>query len=239
MTALPDAVKFTLIDPAGTDTLPGTVRFELLLESPTAAPPLGAAVSSVTVQVEEPAPDNEAGLHDSEDTWYTVDPGTATVPPLPETVYAAPPTVDPRALATPRDVDAAVDDKVTFNVATIPFAIVLEFIPATMHVNDPVAPTQEMLFPAVVAVAPALAEMDWMSEAVYGIVHCKAAGAPPVEVKDKFSGIVLPGLVDPEDKVNDPVWESKDCPVARTKRNVHAACRANRFVLIWLKPFSP
>jgi hypothetical protein len=44
-----------------------------------------------------------------------------------------------------------------------------------------------------------------MSEAIYGIVHCKAAGEPPEEVKDKFSGIVLPGLVDPEDKVNDPV----------------------------------
>jgi hypothetical protein len=68
VTALPTAEKFTLVDPPGTDTLPGTVRFELSLESPTAAPPPGAIVSSVTVQVEEPAPDNVAGLHCSEDT---------------------------------------------------------------------------------------------------------------------------------------------------------------------------
>jgi hypothetical protein len=57
-------------------------------------------------------------------------------------------------------VDVAVADRVTLNVATIPFAIALEFIPATMHVSDPVAPVQEMFFPAAVVVAPALAEMD-------------------------------------------------------------------------------
>jgi hypothetical protein len=63
-------------------------------------------------------------------------------------------------------VDVAVEESVTLTVATIPSAIVLEFIPVSMHFNEPLAPAQEMLFPAAVAVAPAVAAMAWISEAV-------------------------------------------------------------------------
>lgn len=87
LTALTLAVKFALVDPAGTVTLAGTVKFPLLLEIATLAPPVGAAEPKVTVQVEDPAPDIEAGLQDSEDTWYEAGgPAVVIVPLLPERV---------------------------------------------------------------------------------------------------------------------------------------------------------
>lgn len=45
-----------LVPPAGTLTEAGTVTAELLLERPTANPPLGAAAFNVTVQLSVPAP---------------------------------------------------------------------------------------------------------------------------------------------------------------------------------------
>ena len=48
------AVNATVVAPAGTVTLPGTVVLALLLESVTANPPAGAAAFSVTVQEEDP-----------------------------------------------------------------------------------------------------------------------------------------------------------------------------------------
>jgi len=48
------AVKFPVVAPANTVTLPGTVAFALLLDSATASPPPGAALLNVTVQMEDP-----------------------------------------------------------------------------------------------------------------------------------------------------------------------------------------
>jgi hypothetical protein len=50
------AVKLPVIDPAAIVTLAGTLTAELLLATPTANPPLGAAAFSVTVQLSVPAP---------------------------------------------------------------------------------------------------------------------------------------------------------------------------------------
>jgi hypothetical protein len=63
VTALVDTVKFALAAPAGTVTLAGTAATaELLLERVTATPPVGAAVSSVTVAVEVLPPTTLVGL---------------------------------------------------------------------------------------------------------------------------------------------------------------------------------
>jgi len=48
------AVKFLVVAPPATVTLPGTVTFPLLLDSVTASPPPGAAPLSITVQMEDP-----------------------------------------------------------------------------------------------------------------------------------------------------------------------------------------
>jgi hypothetical protein len=50
------AVKLPVVAPAAIVTLAGTLTAELLLATPTANPPLGAAAFSVTVQLSVPAP---------------------------------------------------------------------------------------------------------------------------------------------------------------------------------------
>ena len=69
VTALVLTVKVTLVLPAGTVTLEGTLAAPLLLESVTCAPPAGAALLSVTVPVEDCAPPvTLVGLNVSEET---------------------------------------------------------------------------------------------------------------------------------------------------------------------------
>jgi hypothetical protein len=66
-TALVLTGKVTLVAPAGTVTLEGTLAAELLLERETCAPPAGAAPLSVTVPVEEFPPVTLVGFSESEE----------------------------------------------------------------------------------------------------------------------------------------------------------------------------
>ena len=67
-TALVLTANVTLVAPAATVTLGGTVAAAvLLLESATVAPPAGAAPLSVTVPVEEFPPVTVVGFSDSDD----------------------------------------------------------------------------------------------------------------------------------------------------------------------------
>jgi hypothetical protein len=59
--------KLTLVEPAGTVTVPGVVTALELSESDTIAPPFGAAALSVRVPVEELPPVTDAGLTDTAD----------------------------------------------------------------------------------------------------------------------------------------------------------------------------
>src|SRR5260370_5119390 len=59
--------KVTLVAPAGTVTLEGTLAAELLLERETCAPPAGAAPLSVTAPVEEFPPVTLVGFSESEE----------------------------------------------------------------------------------------------------------------------------------------------------------------------------
>ncbi len=66
-TGLVLTVKVALVAPAGTATLEGTLAAPLLLESPTCAPPAGAAPLSVTVPVEEFPPVTLVGFSESDE----------------------------------------------------------------------------------------------------------------------------------------------------------------------------
>ena len=66
MTVLVVTLKTALVEPAGTVTLDGAAATDgLLLESATAAPPVGAAPVSVTVPCEELPPVTVEGLSES------------------------------------------------------------------------------------------------------------------------------------------------------------------------------
>jgi hypothetical protein len=69
VTVPPAAVKFAVLRPVATVTLAGTVTAPLLLDSATAAPPDGAALVNVTVQLDVPLLAIEAGLQLSALTW--------------------------------------------------------------------------------------------------------------------------------------------------------------------------
>ena len=57
------AVKLPVVAPAGTLTDAGTVKVALLLERPTAEPPLGAAPDRVIVQVDVDPETSAVGEH--------------------------------------------------------------------------------------------------------------------------------------------------------------------------------
>ena len=58
--------KTALIAPADTMTLDGALTIALLLLRPTTAPPVGAALVSVTVQAEDPPMETVVGEQESE-----------------------------------------------------------------------------------------------------------------------------------------------------------------------------
>ena len=58
------AVKDPMVEPEAMVTDAGTVRLGLSLASDIGSPPAGAALSTVTVQVEDPLPWIEEGAHD-------------------------------------------------------------------------------------------------------------------------------------------------------------------------------
>ena len=62
------ALKVAVVAPAATVTDAGTVRLELLLDRVTLAPPVGAALVKVTVQVLEELDPRLVGLQVSEET---------------------------------------------------------------------------------------------------------------------------------------------------------------------------
>jgi hypothetical protein len=62
------ALKVAAVAAAATITEPGTVRVALVLVSVTLAPPAGAALVSVTVQVLDELGPKLVGLQDSEET---------------------------------------------------------------------------------------------------------------------------------------------------------------------------
>jgi hypothetical protein len=74
LTAVVVTVKVAVVAPAATVTLAGTVADALLLDKLTAAPPVGAALLSVTVPVELEPPVTAAGfkLREETDGGFTV-----------------------------------------------------------------------------------------------------------------------------------------------------------------------
>jgi hypothetical protein len=94
---------------------------------------------------------------------------------------------------------------VTVTAATTPPPIGLVFVPVARHFTDPAVETQERIFRAFVRADPATLLTAVISPAGYAIVHCRPAGALPVNASERFKETDPPGNADPELRLKDVV----------------------------------
>jgi hypothetical protein len=158
--------KLASVAPAGTLTDNGVVRAALFSVTSTDAPPAGAACVRVTVHIEVPGDMTDAGeqLSALSEGWVTT---TVTAPPVAvagKPVPAADAAMDP-VIAIGTDATETAAANCTFTVATTPFAIVVALMPASKQIVEPGFAWQYTVFPAVVAVGPAVMAMLAMSDA--------------------------------------------------------------------------
>lgn len=154
------AAKVAEVAPAATVTEAGTVSTVLVFVSVTAAPPVGAAPVKVTVQVVLLELLNVEGVHDRVVTVGKTTAVTVTRPPVPEIPMAVP-AVDEAAMlliAIGTLLTPAAGE--TFTTATVPFKTVLAFIPETRQEYAPEVEEQLNVLEALVAAAPAVADME-------------------------------------------------------------------------------
>ena len=160
------------VAPAATVTEAGVVNSELLSDSVTVVPPVGAAWLSVTEQDALPPALRVDGEHDKEvSAGETIPPDPVTTPPVGDTAIAVPLADAAVVLFTPMEVVAAPVAIVRFTVATTPLAIAVEFKPYATQVYEPVLLTQLNVLPAFARAAPAVADMEVTFAAGKAKVH--------------------------------------------------------------------
>jgi hypothetical protein len=128
------AVNVAVAAAAATVTDEGTVSRRLLLEMATAVPPTGAAPLNVTVQLAVAEPARLVGRHARE--VRTIGGGTppVTTPPVGESVIALPNAEAATPLLIPIVVLLTPEAIVRFTTATVPFDMMLAFMPETRQV---------------------------------------------------------------------------------------------------------
>lgn len=164
-------MKLALVAPAAIVTEDGTVRLALLADRVTEAPLLEAAALNVAVQFAVPGVTIVVGVHDNDATVGLIVPEPVIVPPVPLSVRALPVGSAAEALVKLMDVVLTLEPIVIFTTATTPLAMLFAFKPVARQVYVPEPAAQLSVLPAVVAVAPAVAEMDVTSEGAYVSVH--------------------------------------------------------------------
>ena len=202
-------MKLLVVCPAATDTLAGTVRLVLLLESRTANPPSGAVPVSVTVHGVLPGVliVRLVQLRPLKET----DTGREIAPPTPLDVMGEPKPVVAITLVSWIGIGLLKGLAAIWNVtvATVPSAITLLFNPAMRQLF----PEQERDFPALVRDASAATVTNVTSEEK--LKDHWSPVAPPggvtmlVDVSLMGSTIVPPGVPDP-----DPTDKATLCPKA-------------------------
>jgi hypothetical protein len=145
-----------VVAPLATVTEAGTVRRGLLLAKVIVAPPVGAALLKVTVQLEAAFVFRLPGLHVTDETV-----GTVMVPLVPETVSWEPAALTPTKFDKVIGDVTGLDPSVSETLATTPEAIVVSdpvvAVPTSTQVTDPaVGELQVSVLLAAVAAAPAL-----------------------------------------------------------------------------------
>jgi hypothetical protein len=177
----------------------------LLLDRDTRVPPLGAAWASVTVQVELAAEIRLVGEHSSE---YKAGAQFVTViePDVAAVASADPFAKDAAGLLTTMGTVAPLvaGKRVTVAVATTPLPIVESVTPIAIQVTEPLAELQVRVLLASSAV-PAATTTERTSVGANANVHCKPAGAPPLEFNERLNDTEPPSTAEPDDRLRGDV----------------------------------
>ena len=128
------AVNVAVVADADTVTDAGTVSKGLLLERAATAPPTGAAPLNVTVQFAAPELARLVGRHAREVGTIGGAVPPVTTPPVSESMIALPEAEDPKPLLIPIVALVTPEAIVRFTTASVPFDIILAFMPDTTHV---------------------------------------------------------------------------------------------------------
>ncbi len=169
------AVNVAELDPDETVTEDGTVRAALLSDTATDWPPLGAALSKVTVHVEDPGAVQDEGLQLRLLTVGGAGTGCeiVTVPVLPDDVIELPEplTADVFVIWSWEEVAEVPEEIVAFTTATTPLEIVVVLNPVARQIILPDPPEQVTDFPAADAAAPVETFTAENTDVEYVIVH--------------------------------------------------------------------
>ena len=206
--------------PAPTVTEAGTVRRALFEETATADPPAGATFDNVTVQVEIAVESRLVGEHCKEETVGRVDVVTVTTPPVPETDIPVPAGKDPSRLLIVIGTELPlVGVRFTVTTATTPLPIVLAFIPLARQIIEPLVDVQFTPFPLAVRAGPAAMLIEETLLGAYDSFHCKAEGAFPDTVNERFKGKDPPCTPNPDARLKDEFCAKRQLPDTNTVRS--------------------
>jgi len=123
----------------------------------TAAPPVGAAPDSATVQVVAEPEVTDVGEHWKLESVAEA-PETVMEPPVPVTLTWLPSPMAPMMLLSEREsLPVAVEGRVAVSTATTPPLMAVSFMPAATQVMEPAAGLQVSVLPAAVRDDPATA----------------------------------------------------------------------------------
>ena len=160
LTEAPETVKVAEVAPERTGIEVGAVATAVLVLAKPMERADAAAALSVTVQDVLPGAVIEVAAQDRPEmvTGGGCQPRTVTAPPVPETAAEVPSAKTPTVLAIEMGTEELLVDeaRVTVTTATVPLPIVLEFMPATRQVVDPLVALQLSVLPGAVRADPAV-----------------------------------------------------------------------------------
>jgi hypothetical protein len=153
------------VEPAGTVTSVGKLRFALVLDSVTPNPPTGAALFKLIVHGRTPPPVRVPDEQMRPDKLVVMRVGMAIAPSVAVAPIGAPFAFD---AVTPENLSAVEearlpDENVTTACATTPAEMTDAFIPYDTQITLPGRLEHETLLPAAVSAAPATKEIAEIS----------------------------------------------------------------------------
>ena len=150
------ALKVAEVAAAVTVTEAGPVRVGLVLDRVTIAPPVGAALVRVTVQVLEELGPRLVGLQVSAE--ISTGATTEMLPPVADMGMAFPAADAPKVLPTPTVSELALGASTTVTTATLPFGIMFVLSPVATQIYELAPPAQLMPLPEDVRAAAGVTE---------------------------------------------------------------------------------